>query len=147
AVGQRTAGRNSARHMVDAPIEVGHRAPVENRFAQIAPLAFEKRDDVLDRALDGSSGDCLAGLRVATKQSLSGRLIASFGKLHANDAALAPNNAAAPDGGLEQRIAPIAGTLFTHEVNIRWRPALPTRLLLPVEIGFHGDPQSFWDRA
>src|SRR5262249_20450423 len=100
--------------------------PIEHDVTQVPTFAGKQRDNVGDRALRGGRRHRLAGVRMATEQSFSGCLLAAFRKLHANDAAVAPDNAAAPDRCFKQRITGIVGTvfartIFAHAVNIVWR--------------------------
>src|SRR5262245_17366363 len=76
---------------------------VERNAGEIARLAREERDDALDRSLDLRRRRRLARVGISPLQPRAGPLGARFGKLHGDDAALAPCDAAGADAGIEKR--------------------------------------------
>ena len=72
---------------------------------EILRRAAEQSRDIVDGALHVGRRHGFARLRMATPDAGSGRPFARLRKLHAGDAATAPNDAAAADRSVEYRKA------------------------------------------
>jgi hypothetical protein len=105
AVGERRARRDRARDLVDAAVEGRHALHVERDVRELARLAAQQRDDAALRALHVGRRRPLVGTRETRLHASARGLLARLGKLDADDAPLAPGDAASPDRRLEERKA------------------------------------------
>src|SRR4051812_33894094 len=90
AVGQRLARRDRPRHLVDAPIEVGHALHVEWDSLKVVALAVEQPRDAIDRALNLGRRCRLAQRWEAPPQARATLGFGRFWELHTDDLAIAP---------------------------------------------------------
>jgi hypothetical protein len=100
-------------------MKLGHAREIERDLEQVARLAAEQRDDVVDRALRMRSWSLDARLGKPARQARSGLELVAFRQLHAGDRGFGPRDSTATDRGIEQRQA-------RHLPDIADRANLPT---------------------
>lgn len=103
AVGQGFANRDFAGDRVDFAIERGQAVHVEVREAKVGRLAAQETRHRGDHFGDARRESCLTRARESADEAGAGFVVAAGGKLHPHDAARAPRDAAAADGGVEKR--------------------------------------------
>ena len=83
-------------------MEIGDRVVVEDRLAQVAVLSVQQGDDFADHMPDVFGWDRFNRSRGTTEQSVAGSALVTFRQLQADDAAIAPDDAAATDRRLKE---------------------------------------------
>src|SRR5579872_2660045 len=118
--------------MVNAAMEIRHGFVVEHSVTQFSALAAEQRDDVGNRALHVGRHWRFRSRGKAPENPASHGALSALGELHADDAALAPHDAAATDRRCEKRKARTAH----HAVHI----VRPISAVHPIAAGLPGPP-------
>ena len=101
AIGAGFAARNRARELVNPLIEGVNAAHVERDVGEIGRLAAQQRDNALDRDFDIQRRAQFAGVGILAQQPPAGFDLARFGQLHADNAEMAPCDAASADPRVE----------------------------------------------
>ena len=111
-IGEGLAAGNFARGLIDALVEGGNSADIERDVGEIARLGPQQRGNSLDCFFDNRRRTHLARVGVKLEQPLAGFDLARLGKLHADQAGMAPRDAAMADRRAEYRVRPPRHTLF-----------------------------------
>ena len=100
-IGAGFAARNGAGGCIDALVE--HRDPghVERHIGEVGGAAAQLRTDALDRDLHHHWRTLFARLRIEPVKTPPGLDLPRFRQLHADDAGLAPRDAATADAGVK----------------------------------------------
>lgn len=117
AIGAGFAARNRPRERVNPRIEVGYAAEVERDPGEIGAFAAQQRRNTIDRHFDMQRGSKFAGIGIETKQAPPCFDLARFRQLHADDAAIAPCDAASADCRIENGV-PTPRHHATHRSGI-----------------------------
>ena len=104
AIAAGCAARNRPRERVDARIEGGQAAEVERDPGEIGAFAAQQRGNTIDRRFDTGRGRKFAGIGIKAKQAPPCFDLPHFRQLHANDAAIAPCDAASADCRIENAV-------------------------------------------
>ena len=104
AIGQRFAARDGPREVVDPGVERPDAGHIEPDLGEIGRLAAQQRHDAVDGALDFRGRAEFAGLGKQLEQPPPGFDLARLGQLHAQNAQLAPCDAASADRRIEYRV-------------------------------------------
>jgi len=102
AIRQRCARRDRARQLVHASMKSRHERHIQGDLREIAGLAAQQLDDLVDRTLYRRRRRALVHFGIAQDHSPSRRAGASFRQVHAADEAGAPCDAATTNGRVEQ---------------------------------------------
>ena len=104
AIGAGFAARDGPRLLVNPLIEGGDAGHIEGDVGKIGRLAAQQRHDALDRDLDIQRRALFAGVGMELIQPPSGFDLARLGQLHADDAGMAPCDAASADHRIENAV-------------------------------------------
>ena len=102
AVGERATWLDRAGRRVDTAGELRDALQVELRLSQVARLALQQRDDVVDDVLDRLRGHGRTDTRQPLPQPCTRPGVARFRQQHGANAVLSPGNPAGPDRRREQ---------------------------------------------
>ena len=103
-IGAGFAARNGAGELIDALVEGVNAAHVERDFGKIGVAAAQHSCDAFDGDFGIQRRALLVGFRIEAEQPAPGIDLARFGKLHADDAIVAPCDAASADRGVKNRV-------------------------------------------
>ena len=117
AIGAGFAAWNRARELVNPRIEGVDAAHIERDLGEIGRFAAQQRGNTLDRHFDIQRRAEFAGVGIEPKQAPAGFDLARFRQLHANNAAIAPCDAASADCRIENGV-PTPRHYATHPEGI-----------------------------
>jgi hypothetical protein len=104
AIGHGLTARNGAGEFIDPGIEWRDAGHIEPDVGQIGHPAAQQRRDAVDGALDVRGRAQFAGVEKQLEQPAPGFDLARFRQLHAQNAQLAPCDAASADRSIEYRV-------------------------------------------
>ena len=115
AVGERLARRDRARDRVDAAVEPGTRSMSSATAERSRGSPSSSATIAVDRAPDVRGRRALVRARDRAPDAPAERVLVGLGELHADDAALAPRDAAAAERRVEEGVAGRFHALRTYQ--------------------------------
>ena len=102
AIGQRSAGRDGARDLVDVAVKLRHVGHIQLYVAEVDRLAVQQFDHAVDGMLHVGSRRGFLDIAVALMNSQARFFVAGHRQLHGDNSMFAPDDAAVADCGVEQ---------------------------------------------
>ena len=103
-IGAGFAARNAARELVDALVEQRDALPVERDLGEVGVAAAQRAGDGLRSGRNHRRRAHVARFGKEAEQAAAGVQLARLGQLHGDDPGIAPDDAATPYTGVEDRV-------------------------------------------